>query len=135
MEGFGVLLAGRLALIGRTFIGKRSLLERLLGKALPEGDMSLPASTWRNLSLLIGAVRTGLWAGELWVAVHRAEADWVTFKVWMLTPLAFVTTLGLLFWMLRGAVSKENRHEQPRVERLRAALEQALHPAHARDSR
>jgi len=97
-----------LALIGSTFIGKQSLLERLLGKALAEGDMSLPANTWRTYTLLIGVANIVFGLANIWVALNRSEADWVTFKVWMLTPFAIVTTLGLLFWMLRGAVSKEN---------------------------
>ena len=37
-----------LVFIGSAFIGKKTLLERMLGTALPEGDISLPASTWRN---------------------------------------------------------------------------------------
>ena len=45
-------------------IGKQSLLERLLGKALPEGGLSLPASTWRNYSLLMGAFYLALRRGQ-----------------------------------------------------------------------
>ena len=97
-----------LALIGSTFIGKQTLLERLLGKALAEGNMSLPASTWRTYALLIGVANIAFGLANIWVALNRSEADWVTFKVWRLTPFAIVTTLGLLIWMLRGAVSKED---------------------------
>jgi len=97
-----------LALIGSTFIGKQSLLERLLGKALSEGHMSLPARTWRKFTLLLGAANIVFGLANIWVALNRSEADWVTFKVWILTPFAIVTTLGLLLWMWRGAVSTEN---------------------------
>lgn len=97
-----------LALIGSTFIGKQTLLERLLGNALAEGNMSLPASTWRTYALLLGVANIAFGLANIWVAMNRSEADWVTFKVWRLTPFAIVTTLGLLIWMLRGAVSKEN---------------------------
>jgi intracellular septation protein len=42
-----------LALAGSAFIGKQTLLERLLGKSLPEG-VTLPASDWRASSLFMG---------------------------------------------------------------------------------
>jgi intracellular septation protein len=97
-----------IALIGSTFIGKQSLLERLLGKTLSEGQMSLPARTWRNYTLVTGAAYLVFGLANIWVALNRPEAQWVTFKVWILTPFAIVTTGGLLFLMLRGAVSTEN---------------------------
>jgi intracellular septation protein A len=36
--------------------------------------------------------------------MNRSEADWVTFKVWILTPVAIVLTLGLFFWLVRGVL-------------------------------
>jgi intracellular septation protein len=99
-----------LALIGSTFIGKQSLLERLLGKPLSEGGLSLPASSWRNYSLLMGALYLVFGLANIWVAMNRSESDWVTFKVWILTPVAMVLTLGLLLWLIRGVLfEKDNR--------------------------
>lgn len=100
-----------LALIGSTFIGKQSLLERLIGKSLAEGGLSLPASTWRNYTMLMGALYLGFGLANIWVAMNRSEADWVTFKVWILTPVAIVLTLGLVFWPIRGVLFEKDRRE------------------------
>jgi len=96
------------ALLGSTFIGNQSLLERALGKALSDGGLRLPARTWRNYTWVIGTAYILFGLANIWVALNRPEADWVTFKVWILTPFALVTTLGLGYLMLRGAVSTEN---------------------------
>ena len=99
-----------LALIGSAFIGKQTLLERLMGKPLAEGGVSLPVATWRNASMLMGALYLLFGLANVWVAMNRTEAEWVTFKVWILTPVAIVLTLGLFFWLVRGILfEKESR--------------------------
>ena len=95
-----------LAFVLTAFVGKQPLLQKLLAKALPEG-YSLPASTWRNNSLLMGGFYILLGVANIWVALHRTEAEWVTFKVWIIPPVAIVFSLATLFWMLRGAFGKE----------------------------
>src|SRR6185503_12441852 len=95
-----------LAFVLTAFVGKQPLLQKLLAKALPEG-YSLPASTWRNNSLLMGGFYILLGVANIWVALHRTEAEWVTFKVWIIPPVAIVFSLAILFWMLRGAFGKE----------------------------
>lgn len=96
-----------LTFAGSAFVGKQSLLERLLGKTLPD-DVTLPASTWRNNSVLMGAFYIVLGAVNIWVALNRSEADWVLFKVWILPPVAIVFSIGLLLWMFRSAFAKES---------------------------
>lgn len=96
-----------LALAGSAFIGKQTLLEQMLGKTLPEG-FTLPASAWRNSSLLMGGFYILLGVANIWVALTRPEADWVMFKVWILPPVAILFSIGLLLWMMRGAFGKEN---------------------------
>ena len=59
------LVAGVLA--GSIWIGKSTLLERLLGKSLPEG-VHVAAASWRNLSLVSAAFYFALGALNLWVA-------------------------------------------------------------------
>jgi intracellular septation protein len=83
------------------WIGKTTLLERLLGKSLPEGVI-VPASRWRSLSLVSAAFYLALGALNLWVAYTFSEATWVTFKTWVVIPLVFVFTIGLVFWIMRG---------------------------------
>ncbi|HEX5161460.1 MAG TPA: septation protein IspZ [Steroidobacteraceae bacterium] len=98
---FGVAFAGT------AFIGKQSLLERLVGGALPEG-VTVTASSWRNSSVLMGSLYIVLGAVNLWVAMNRSEADWVRFKVVIAPIVALVVTLGIIFWVLRGAPSGED---------------------------
>ena len=89
------------------WIGKATLLERVLGKSLPEG-VNVTASTWRNLSLLSAAFYTALGAANLWVAYNTSQDTWVTFKSWIVLPLVFVFTAGLIFWIMRDHTSKES---------------------------
>jgi intracellular septation protein len=90
-----------LAFGGTVWIGRMTLLERLLGKNLPEG-VAIPPARWRNLSLVAAAFYLALGGLNLWVAYTMSESSWVTFKAWVVVPLLFVFTLGLLFWLLRG---------------------------------
>jgi intracellular septation protein len=94
-----------LAIGGTVWIGKTTLLERLLGKNLPE-DVTVSRDRWRNMSLIAAAFYLALGAVNLWVAYTMSEATWVTFKTWVVVPVLFVFTAGLIFWLLRGE-SKE----------------------------
>ena len=99
-----------LALIGSTFIGKQTLLERLMGKSLAENGITLPANTWRSSSLLMGALYLAFGLANIWVAMTRTEAEWVTFKAWILIPVALVLTMGVFLWLVRGVLfEKEPR--------------------------
>jgi intracellular septation protein A len=44
---------------------------------------------------------------NLWVALTRSEADWVTFKVWISLPVALVFLFGVILYLLRGVLTKE----------------------------
>jgi intracellular septation protein len=105
-------LAG-LALIGSSFIGKQSLLERFLGKSLAESGITLPASNWRNSSMAMGGLYFAFGLANIWVALNRSEADWVTFKVWILTPVAMVLTIAVFFWLIRGVLFAKDSGEKP----------------------
>jgi intracellular septation protein len=96
-----------IALAGTVWIGRKTLLERLLGKSLPE-ELVVPSASWRNLSLLCAAFYLALGAVNLWVAYHLSEAAWVTFKSWIVIPLVFVFTAGIIFWLMRGHAPKES---------------------------
>jgi len=86
---------------GSAFVGKQTILERLLGKGLPEGT-TLPASDWRNCSLTMGVFYLLLGAVNIWVALNRSESDWVTYKVWIAGPLVLVFSFGIILWLFRG---------------------------------
>lgn len=100
-----------LALLGSTFIGKKTLLERAMGKPLAESGVTLPASTWRQTTLAGGALYLLFGTANIWVALTRPEADWVTFKVWILTPIAVVLTFALLGWLLRSVLFAKKSEE------------------------
>jgi intracellular septation protein len=89
------------AIGGTALIGQKTLLERLLGKSLPEG-VTVPATRWRNVSLFAAAFYLALGGLNLWVAYTMSEADWVAFKTWVVIPLVFVFTLALLILIMRG---------------------------------
>jgi intracellular septation protein len=95
-----------LALGASVFIGKQTLLERLLGKGLPE-DIVVPVSRWRNLSLISAVFYIALGFTNIWVARTMGEAAWVTFKVWIAIPLNVIFTLGVVFWLLRDMLGKD----------------------------
>jgi intracellular septation protein len=95
-----------LIVAGSVWVGKKTLLERMMGSGLPEGA-TVPAASWRSMSLLTGAFYIALGGLNLWVALTRSEADWVTFKVWIAFPLALVFIIGVVFYLLRGVLTKE----------------------------
>lgn len=90
-----------LAFAGSAFVGQQTLLERVLGKGLPEG-VTLPASAWRNSSVVMGLFYLLLGTANIWVALNRSESDWITFKVWIAGPVAIVFSMGIVLWLLRG---------------------------------
>jgi len=96
-----------LVLVASSFLGTQTLLERLLASGLPEGA-NVSRSSWRNSSLLLGAFYVVLGTVNLWVALNRSEADWVRFKVVFAPIVAIVVTLGIVMWVLRGALGKES---------------------------
>jgi intracellular septation protein len=88
------------------WIGKMTLLERVLGAGLPEG-VKVPAPSWRNMSLLSAVFYIALGFANIWVALNRSESDWVTFKLWIAIPLATLFSFGVVLWLLRGMFAKE----------------------------
>ena len=90
-----------LAIGGTVWIGRITLMERLLGKNLPE-EIKVSPQRWRNISLVAAAFYLALGAANLWVAYNMSEETWVTFKTWVVLPVVLVFTGGLLFWIMRG---------------------------------
>ncbi len=86
------------ALIGSMWIGKQSLVQRLLGRAL-EGQVHVSDGTWRRLNLLWAAFYALLGVANLLVAFNTSEATWVKFKVIGLTIATVVFTAAQVAWL------------------------------------
>ena len=97
-------------LAGSVWIGKQTLLERLMSSAIPEGH-TVPPATWKRSSLAAALFYGALGAANLWIAYRMSETSWVFFKTWLTVPLIFVFTAGLMFWILRGYQPKEEPKE------------------------
>jgi intracellular septation protein len=101
-----------LVLGGSVWIGKMTLLERLMTTAIPEGH-TVPAATWRHASLVSALFYAALGAVNLWVAHTMTEENWVFFKTWLTIPVVFLFTGGILFWLLRGYEPKDGPKDEP----------------------
>ena len=95
-----------IALAGSIWIGKKPILERLMGAALPEGA-TVPPERWRSLSLVYATFYVALGAANLYFAFATSEKTWVIFKAWVTVPLIFVFTIATMFWLLRGQTPGE----------------------------
>lgn len=95
-----------LVLAASIWIGRITILERLMSAALPE-DLKVAPATWRNLSLITAGFYLLLGAVNIWIAYNMSERAWVIFKAWVMLPLVTVFTLGVVFWLMRGYQEKE----------------------------
>lgn len=91
---------------GSVWIGKQTLLERLLRKTLPEEQDVTPA-TWRTLSLISAVFFLALGAANLWIAYNMSQDAWVKYKSFVVVPLVFLYTAGLIFWIMRRHPPRE----------------------------
>lgn len=101
-----------LLFIGSVWIGNKTLLERAMGSGLPQ-DVSVPASSWRTGSLLIGAFNVALGFVNIWVARTRTEQEWGFFKAWIAAPAAMIFMVAVVLYLLRGVLTKESKESAP----------------------
>jgi len=97
-----------LAFLGSQFVGKRPLVERMLGSSV-----TLPAAIWTrlNLSWVVFFIAVGFL--NLYVVYNYDTDTWVNFKLFGLMglTLAFVVAQG--FYMVRHAPAEDEEPEQP----------------------
>ncbi len=86
------------AFIASSWIGERTLTERLLAPALGE-RMHVSKAIWRRLNLSSAALYALLGALNLAVAYHASERAWVNFKMFGLTLLTFAGIFLQLLWL------------------------------------
>jgi len=97
-----------LAFIGSRFIGRQTLLERMLGS-----QMELPARIWINLTLMWAIFFFVMGVVNLYVAFTFDENTWVNFKLFGMLGLTLVFVLAQAAYMSRhlktdDAPSKES---------------------------
>jgi intracellular septation protein len=97
----GILFAGSV------WVGEKTLLERMMGAALPEG-VTVPSSSWRNGSLLLGAFNVLLGFVNIWVARTHTQEEWAFFKVWIALPVALIFTVGVVLYLMRDVIKRES---------------------------
>lgn len=95
-----------LLLAGSVWIGRQTLLERLIGSSIPE-DHKVEPATWRTLSMVSAVFYAALGAANIWIAYNMSEAAWVVFKSWITLPLLVGFNIVLILWLLRGYEQKE----------------------------
>jgi len=95
-----------LAFLGSHYIGKKTMVERMLGHAL-----TLPAHAWSNLNMswVIFFVVMGLL--NIFVAYNFAEHIWVNFKMFGLLGCTFLFAIGQSFYMSRYISDVEEKKE------------------------
>ncbi|MFV1972972.1 MAG: septation protein A [Thiohalobacterales bacterium] len=90
--------------LGSHFIGKRTIAERLMSKAItvPGPVWSRLNMAWTTFFLLVGAL-------NIYVAYHFSEETWVNFKMFGIIGLTLVFVFGQAFFLSRYMeVTEEN---------------------------
>ncbi len=85
-----------LAFLGSQFIGRRTLVERLLGKAL-----AAPAFIWSRLNVAWVLFFVAMGFLNLYVMYNFDEATWVNFKLFGMMGLTFAFVLAQGFFLAR----------------------------------
>lgn len=90
------------AFLGSQFIGKRTLVERMMGHAI-----SVPTPVWSRLNWawILFFISMGLL--NIYVAYSFSEATWVNFKLFGMMGLTLVFVFGQAFYLSRYMVTGE----------------------------
>ncbi len=89
-----------LALLGSFWVGKYTLVERLLGKSLG-APVNVGQSQWRRINALWVIFYALLGALNLVVAFHASERTWVNFKLFGLTSATVLFMAAQVAWLAR----------------------------------
>jgi len=96
-----------IAFLGSAWIGKQTLVQRLLTPALGGEDARVPVSTWKRLNLLWVTFYAFLGALNLLVAFHASERLWVSFKVFGLPIATFIFVAAQVAWLARRPATQD----------------------------
>lgn len=90
-----------LAFLGSFWIGRQTLVQRLLGAALGEHAGRIESRLWQRLNALWVVFYAVLGAANLVVAFNAPEQVWVYFKVFGLTAATFLFVIAQVAWLAR----------------------------------
>ncbi len=121
-----------LGFLGSFWIGRRTLAEHFLGKALGEmlsGGQQIEPRQWRMLNAQCVIFYALLGALNLVVAFNLSERAWVNFKLFGLTGATALFMMGQVLWVTRPRGTGGVRvNAADRVERIRQVLTARLAP-------
>ena len=100
-----------LAFIGSHFIGKKTLIERMLTMA--ENKLELPKHVWRNLNISWAVFFIFMGFVNLYVAFNFSTEFWVNFKAWGMTllNLSFMVGMGIYLYKYIKDIEPESPEE------------------------
>lgn len=98
------------AFLGSFWIGRRTLVQRLLSAALGGEDARIPESVWRRLNALWVVFYAALGGLNLLVAFNASERAWVNFKVFGLTLVTLVFVAVQVAWLARRSHAHATEH-------------------------
>ena len=90
-----------LVFLGSAFIGKKPLVERLLGNAI-----SAPRQIWLKLNTYWVVFFTGIAAINLYIAYNFSEEVWVNFKLFGMIGLTFLFIIMQIIILSRYSTIK-----------------------------
>ena len=90
--------------LGSQFIGKRPLIERMMG-----GNMELPAAVWVRLNLAWAVFFVAMGLANLYVAFNFDTDTWVDFKLFGMLGLTLVFVVAQAFYLARHKADIESK--------------------------
>ncbi|MES9899948.1 MAG: septation protein A [Sedimenticola sp.] len=93
--------------IGSQFIGKRLLVERMMGHAV-----KLPDTVWKQLNIAWGLFFLAMGGLNLYVAFNFTEETWVNFKLFGMMGLTFLFVILQSLYIARFMTEQETAQEE-----------------------
>lgn len=92
------------AFLGSQFIGKQTLIERVMGHAV-----QLTQTMWRKLNLMWVANFAFLGAANIYVVYNFDEETWVNFKLFGMLGLTLIMAVGQAIWISMNAPEQQEK--------------------------
>lgn len=96
-----------IAFLGSQFIGKKPLVERMMGAAV-----QLPNEIWGRLNLIWIIFFTLMGLANLYVVYNYDTDTWVNFKLFGMMGLTFAFVIGQAFYLARYMQPEEETEEE-----------------------